>query len=295
VRPEGPDPTGPDPTGSDPTGSDAAGTPLPGARPARDRRSGDPARAGRRAYDVLSTRVSWARLKRAMFRRSGRSQVAAGAILGLLGFMTVLQLQVQSTDDNYSTATRPQLIQILDGLGQRNSRLQDEVAQLEAEKRQLQSGADSSRAATEQAQKRADALGILAGTVKATGPGIHLTIENANGSLVSALLLNTVQELRDAGAEALEINDKVRITASTAFVDGGAKGGVLVDGVRLTGPFRLDVIGDPSTLETAMRIPGGVEDEVKQQGGLVTVSQQEDVDVTSLAAGEAPAHARADG
>jgi uncharacterized protein YlxW (UPF0749 family) len=286
VGPEGPDPA---------TGSDPAGTPLPlGPGQGQDRR-GDPPRVGRRAYDVLSTRVSWARLKRAMLRRSGRSQVAAGAILGLLGFMTVLQLQVQSTDDNYSTATRPQLIQILDGLGQRSSRLQDEVAQLEAEKRQLQSGADSSRAATEQAQKRADALGILAGTVEATGPGIHLTITNVNGSVVSALLLNTVQELRDAGAEALEINDKVRITASTAFVDGGAKGGVLVDAVRLNGPFKLDVIGDPSTLETAMRIPGGVEDEVKQQGGVVSVSRTDDVEVTSLATGAAPAHARADG
>ncbi len=252
------------------------------------------ARAGRRPY-ALSTRVSWARLKRAMLRRSGRSQIAAGAILGMLGFMTVLQLQVQATDDNYLTATRPQLIQILDGLGQRSSRLQDEVAQLEAEKRQLESGADSSRAATEQAQKRADSLGILAGTVKATGPGIQLYIENVSGALTSALLLNTVQELRDAGAEALEINDKVRITASTSFVEGGARGGVVVDGVRLAGPYDIDVIGDPSTLETAMRIPGGVEDEVKQQGGLVTVSHQDRVEVSSLAPADAPAHAKADG
>jgi uncharacterized protein YlxW (UPF0749 family) len=267
----------------------------PGTNPARRATAGQPVRAGRRAYDVLSTRVSWARLKTAMLKRSGRSQVAAGAILGLLGFMTVLQLQVQSTDDNYATATRPQLIQILDGLGQRTSRLQDEVAQLEAEKRELQSGADSSRAATEQAQKRAESLGILAGTVKATGPGIQLSIENVDAAAISALLLNTVQELRDAGAEALEVNNKVRITASTAFVDGGAKGGVVIDGVRLAAPFAIDVIGDPSTLETAMRIPGGVEDEVKQQGGAVTVTQQDDVAVSSLASAAAPGHARADG
>jgi uncharacterized protein YlxW (UPF0749 family) len=239
--------------------------------------------------------VSWARLKQAMLKRSGRSQVAAGAILGLLGFMTVLQLQVQSTDDNYSSATRTQLIEILDGLSQRSSRLQQEVAQLEAEKRELQSGADSSRAATEQARKRADALGILAGTVAATGPGIEVTIENVDGPVVSALLLNTVQELRDAGAEALELNDKVRITARTAFVDGGANGGVVVGGVHLTGPFTIEVIGDPTTLETAMRIPGGVEDEVKQQGGRIDVRQHDQVDVASLASGAAPAHARADG
>jgi uncharacterized protein YlxW (UPF0749 family) len=266
-----------------------------GADPTQRPATGPHAWAGRRAYDVLSTRVSWARLKKAMLRRSGRSQVAAGVILGMLGFMTVLQLQVQATDDNYSTATRPQLIQILDGLGQRSSRLQDEVAQLEAEKRELQSGADSSRAATEQAQERAQSLGILAGTVKATGTGIRLDIENVDGSVLSALLLNTVQELRDAGAEALEVNDKVRIVASTSFVDGGAKGGVLVDGVRLTGPFTIDVIGDPATLDTAMRIPGGVEDEVKQQGGLITVTQLDDVDVFSLASADAPGQARADG
>jgi uncharacterized protein YlxW (UPF0749 family) len=298
VRPEGSEPVVPTDPAEVSAPTDNAGP--PGHAPPSGTDSGEPAadgsvRASRRAYGALSTRVSWARLKRATVARSGRSQVAAGVILGMLGFMTVLQLQVQATDDNYLTATRPQLIEILDGLGQRSSRLQDEVAQLEAEKRELQSGADSSRAATEQAEKRAESLGILAGTVKATGPGIRLYIENVDGAVISALLLNTVQELRDAGAEALEINDKVRITASTPFVDGGAKGGVLVAGVRVTGPFTIDVIGDPSTLETAMRIPGGVEDEVTQQGGLVSVSHQDQVDVSSLASGDAPANAKPDG
>lgn len=261
------------------------------AQPAETERVRNP-RTGEQVEIALSARQSWDRVRRALAPRRSRAQIAAAVMLGLLGFMTVLQLQVRSADDTYTGATRTQLIQILDGLNQRNDRLQQEVSDLETEKRQLQSGADSTRAATEQARKRADALGILAGTVAASGPGIQLYLENVAPETSAALLLNAVQELRDAGAEALEINDKVRITASTAFVQAG--NAVEVDGVRLTGPFAIDAIGDPTTLETAMRIPGGVEDEVTQQDGIASVSQLDEVEITSVTQDTAPQHASPD-
>ena len=56
-------------------------------------------------------------------------------------------------------------------------------------------------------------LGILAGTVAAEGPGIVVTIDGVDDA---ALLLDTVQELRDAGAEAIQLGD-VRVVASTYF------------------------------------------------------------------------------
>ena len=57
----------------------------------------------------------------------------------------------------------------------------------------------------------------------ATGPGIELTISDPNGKVGPDVLLDALQELRDAGAEAVEISSldgpAVRVVASTSFVD----------------------------------------------------------------------------
>ena len=64
-----------------------------------------------------------------------------------------------------------------------------------------------------------------------------------------------MQELRDAGAEAIQINE-VRVIGSTSFVD-------TPTGSRLTGRWyrrhtSIRAIGDPATMSSALAIPGGV-------------------------------------
>jgi uncharacterized protein YlxW (UPF0749 family) len=55
-----------------------------------------------------------------------------------------------------------------------------------------------------------------------------------------------------------------------------------VDGLLLTGPYRILAIGDPPTMQTALTIPGGVVDDVRQRGGTVTMRQPEIVRITAL-------------
>jgi len=71
----------------------------------------------------------------------------------------------------------------------------------------------------------------------------------------------------------------VRVVASTAFVDAGD--GVLVGGEKLTGPYELTVIGDPDTMDTALKIPGGVVADVSRDGGTVSTVKRDVVDVTA--------------
>ena len=59
----------------------------------------------------------------------------------------------------------------------------------------------------------------------------------------------------DAGVEAIEINDRVRVIAQTSFEDDPA--GVRVDGVVLKAPYVIDAIGSPSTLSGALSFDGG--------------------------------------
>jgi uncharacterized protein YlxW (UPF0749 family) len=98
-------------------------------------------------------------------------------------------------------------------------------------------------------------------------------------------VLDAVEELRGAGAEAMQISGadgtKVRIVASTYFVDGPG-GGLIVDGRTLPAPYTIDVIGPAQTMRTALTIPGGVNDAVARDGGNVQVDEPETVHVDAL-------------
>ncbi|MDP9444896.1 MAG: DUF881 domain-containing protein [Actinomycetota bacterium] len=96
--------------------------------------------------------------------------------------------------------------------------------------------------------------------------------------------------MRDAGAEAIELNDRVRVVAQTAFRD--VPGGVHVDGTVLRPPYVVEVIGDPHTLREAMVFPGGVQDEVEQLQGTATVARRAAVRITSLHRYASPQYAR---
>ncbi|WP_326553581.1 DUF881 domain-containing protein [Micromonospora sp. NBC_01813] len=206
------------------------------------------------------------------------------ALLVLLGFTLVVQVRSNSTDPALSVARQEDLVRILSDLEAREDRLRLEIAELEESQRQLTSGAEGRAAALEEASRRADELGVLGGGLPAQGPGLRLRFVAGGKPLRSSDLLDAVQELRGAGAEAMQISGgdgrAVRIVAGTYFLD--ADGGVDVGGLRLTGPYEVLVIGDASTMRTALNIPGGVVASVSGDGGTVIVEELDVVDVSTL-------------
>lgn len=214
--------------------------------------------------------------------RPGRGQIIAAVILFVVGVGAVMQIRINTADDAYTNARREDLIQLLDGLGSESRRLESEIADLERTRSELQSGADTQAVARKEAQQRSQELAILAGTAPAEGPGIRLRIADPNGKLDADVLLNAVEEMRDAGAEAIEVNDTVRVVGSTWF---GADGnGLVVDGIPVSRPITFDVIGDPNSLEEAARFRGGLVSEITgpRIGGQVQIDRQSRVVVESL-------------
>lgn len=132
-------------------------------------------------------------------------------------------------------------------------------------------------------------LGILAGTVAAQGPGITLTISDPKGAVESDKVLDTVQELRAAGAEAIQIND-VRVVANTYFSD--ETGGIGVDGKKVAAPYVFKVIGRPQDLEPALNIPGGVVQTLEKEQATATVARSEKIVVNALRAAKRPDYAQ---
>ncbi|MEV6346814.1 DUF881 domain-containing protein [Actinoplanes sp. NPDC051851] len=212
-------------------------------------------------------------------------------LLALLGFTLVVQLQSNDADTGLSTARQEDLVRILSDLEARDTRLTSEIETLEKSKQQLTSGVEGREAALEEANKRSQELGLLAGTIPGRGPGLEIVMDQVKSSDV----LNAVQELRGSGGEVMQLNGtnatSVRIVANTYFVD-AAGGGIIADGVRLTGPFHLLVIGPADTMSTALQIPGGVVASVKSDGGSVTMASQSTVDVTAVRKASALQYAR---
>jgi uncharacterized protein YlxW (UPF0749 family) len=220
--------------------------------------------------------------------------VLIGVLIALLGFALAVQLRNHTADPALASARQEDLVRILSDLEAQEERARQEISDLEERQRQLTSGAQGRQAALEQATQRADELGILAGTLPAQGPGLTVRFTAGRESVRAEAVLDAVQELRGAGAEAMQIAGRdgppVRVVASTYVVDAG--GGIEVDGRRLTAPYTITVIGDGQTMRTALNIAGGVVESVEQAGGTVTVHEPGTVKVTARHASTAPRYAR---
>jgi uncharacterized protein YlxW (UPF0749 family) len=221
--------------------------------------------------------VAWRRIGGAVLARPDRAQLVMAVLLFALGFGVVVQAR-QTDASGLIGLNQSELVRLLDQVSDRRTRLEAEQQDLQERISALTSDTGSAEEARRAAEERRDALAVLAGTVPTVGPGVTVTIRDVEGEVSSVLLLDAVQELRDAGAEAIQIGD-VRVVGSTALAD--VRDGIQVDGQVVRSPFRIVAIGDQSTLETALRIPGGVVDSVSQLAGAeiaVTPSDQVLVD-----------------
>jgi uncharacterized protein YlxW (UPF0749 family) len=219
--------------------------------------------------------------------RRGRSQLMFGALAVLLcvllGVAIVTQVRQNESGDSLETARPADLLVLLDSLQQREAALNTEVTDLQRTLAQLQASGSSDAAAIENAQARLAALSILIGTVAATGPGVTLTIEDTAPGVPPETMLDVINELRAAGAEAMEIRGgaaAVRVGVDTWVV--GSPGALVVDSATLNPPYSVLAIGDPPTLAAAMNIPGGAMDSVERVGGSMVVQQSDRVDITTL-------------
>jgi uncharacterized protein YlxW (UPF0749 family) len=219
---------------------------------------------------------------RAALLHPGRGQILAAVILFVVGAAGVMQIKSNAADDTYASARREDLIQLLDGLSEESRRLEGEIAQLEQTRSNLQSGADTQRVARDEARKHFDELSILAGTAAAQGPGIRMRIADPKAAVDSGVLLDAVEEMRDAGAEVIEVNNTIRIVGSTWF--GADDRGLVIDGKPVGRPITFEVIGDPNSLEEAARFRGGIVSEITgpKIGGQVQIERESRLVIESL-------------
>ncbi|MFE5797517.1 DUF881 domain-containing protein [Streptomyces sp. NPDC056503] len=221
--------------------------------------------------------------------RVTRAQLVVALLLACLGFGLAIQVSSTSEGSALRGARQEDLVRILDELDDRTQRLEDEKARLEKQRSELESSSDQAEEARRQTAEKERQLGILAGTVAAEGPGITLTVTDPVGAVESDMLLDAIQELRAAGAEAIQV-DGVRVVANSYFTGGGDD--MRIDGTPVTAPYVFKVIGKPEDLEPALNIPGGVVQTLEKEQATATVERSAKIVVDALRPVKRPDYAR---
>jgi uncharacterized protein YlxW (UPF0749 family) len=215
-------------------------------------------------------------------------QLVAALLLALLGLGLVAQVRVID-EAGLNQLRETELVALLDDSTNRVLSLQEEVRTLQADRDRLRGGQGDEEAARA-AQQRLESYQILAGLVPVQGPGITIRIQDPGGVVTQTMLLDGIQELRDAGAEAIQVGG-VRVVASS-WVGTDPDGRLTVDGRMILPPYAITAIGDSHTLAGAMAIPGGFTDSLRGAGATVTVNEAPSVQVEALHEARPPRYAQ---
>jgi uncharacterized protein YlxW (UPF0749 family) len=179
------------------------------------------------------------------------SILAVSAVLFVLGFLVVVQLRSQSQEAGLNGLSVQELTELVANLSTRNNQLRAEIASLQQQRDTVATAVQ--RGDTAAGQIRADLSRIRgwSGELPVTGAGVRVTVD---GQLPGDALEQLLNELRNAGAEAIAIDD-VRVVPGV--VPSGPTGSVVVEGKPLADPVQLVAVGQPQTLAGSLTRAGG--------------------------------------
>lgn len=206
--------------------------------------------------------------------RKNTGEIAIGAVCVLLGILLAVQLrsvQVNSAEDATNAGRLETLQNLYNDAQDKNEELQSQLAQTAAELQSYRDAAASGSSESEALRAEVDKLELQAGLVDVEGPGVMVSLRDSTAANVTGDeadylihdndLLSVINELRDAGAEAISLNGERLLATSEVRCAGSV---VVVNGHRYTSPFVFNAIGDPATLYNALTMRGGVVDVLGQ-------------------------------
>lgn len=189
--------------------------------------------------------------------------------------------QIRSKSDNYETLSEDELVRLLDETNTQVDRLEAQRTELQGQLDTITNSTDKQTELNEVAKRNATTSGILSGRLACTGQGVRIVVTQTDTHIEAARLFTLVEELRNAGAEAISIG-KVRVVADTYIVD--TDQGVESDGELLESPYVIKAIGDPAALSNAITISGGIGSQLRiRYNATVTVTTPDSVTISELA------------
>ena len=215
--------------------------------------------------------------------------------LGIMCFILTLLIAVQYrtvknankvAGTNYNSELKTEVLKWKERYEEAYSVLEETEKVLEVKRNQATINNNESS----EIQKELKTLNSLIGTIDVKGNGIVLTVadnNNVTSQTVGVLdsisnylihdkdLLMLVNELKNAGAEAISINGERIINTTAITCDGNV---ILINDNKISSPFEIKAIGSPEALLGAIKRPGGYLEQQLEAYGLVTsIEKKEDI------------------
>jgi uncharacterized protein YlxW (UPF0749 family) len=185
------------------------------------------------------------------------AQATMFAVSMLIGMLAVGQLNSQARPAEISRLSATELSTLIETLTTRNRELRSGLADIREQLRQYEVSGPQSASALQVSREDLRRITAFGGMAAVDGQGIVMEVD---GDLDAIAVNDLVNELRNAGAEAIAI-DGIRITARSVAIEGSRS--IEVDGVEVGQQFTLRAIGSPDGLLGAMERPGGIISQLK--------------------------------
>jgi uncharacterized protein YlxW (UPF0749 family) len=184
-------------------------------------------------------------------------QATLFAVAMLIGMLGVGQLNSQSRPIEVGRLSATELSTLIETLTARNRELRSGLADIRDQLRQYEVSGPQGESALQVSREDLRRITAFAGLGAVNGQGIVMSVD---GNLDAIAVNDLVNELRNAGAEAIAV-DQVRITARSVASEGPRS--IELDGVEVGEHFTIKAIGSPDGLLGAMERPGGIISQLK--------------------------------
>jgi len=214
--------------------------------------------------------------EKAVERRFNEARLVASlaAAMLLVGFLLVAQWRGNASfSASLDRQSDQNLAIIIEDLTTQNSLLRNDVMRLEVRLLDAERAGKDRGEVLNDAAKELSSIRALAGLDAVSGPGVAVSISDPERVLLPQDFVALVNELRSGGAEAIGLNGK-RIVANSGF--SGSDGTVELDGTSLTGRYELLAVGDGSSLEQSLALPGGLQATLSTFPGVKVNIEQRD-------------------
>lgn len=212
-----------------------------------------------------------------------KKQFTIAIILGLMCFLTVYLTCIQfKTVDNIDVTELETMREneLRTALADWKEKYEEVVTEYEATNEKINeynSKIENDEKAGELITQDLENAKMLLGLTDVEGTGIIITMtDNSEKQVDSTDLLDLVNELNSAGAEAISINGQ-RIVPMTDIFD--VDNFIVIKGKRITSPYVIKAIGDVTYLQSALSIKKGYLDEHKTNGYTISLKTEEKITI----------------
>jgi uncharacterized protein YlxW (UPF0749 family) len=206
--------------------------------------------------------------------KGGLAQATLFAVAMLIGLLGVGQLNSQARPIEISRLSATELSTLIETLTTANRELRSGLTDIREQLRQYEVSGPQGESALQVSREDLRRITAFGGLAAVEGQGIQMDVD---GNLDAIALNDLINELRNAGAEAIAV-DGIRITARTVATEGPRA--MELDGVEVGERFTLRAIGSPDGLLSAMERPGGIISQLKLFiKATIQISQEEAVEL----------------